>query len=75
MRGACNMGDGSLSAAIADFLSATPEQILACEEIAASVAGRLGFTPSAASISRILGQRTDWRRTHKCGRIAYERSV
>jgi hypothetical protein len=56
------MGSGELSAAIADYLSATTESVLTCDAIAAGVFRTLGYAPSKAAVSRIVGQRSDWRR-------------
>lgn len=61
------MGRGELSAAVADILSSTNEAILTCDQIAVAVSGKLGFTPSNAAVSRIVGQRTDWRKMITAG--------
>jgi hypothetical protein len=57
------MGDGTLSAAIADILSAaSPGDALTCDEIAIAAKPKLGFMPSNTAVSRNVGQRTDWRK-------------
>lgn len=61
------MGTGELSAAIADILSSTNEAILTCDQIAVAVFRKLGYTPSNVSVSRIVGQRTDWQKIITAG--------